>query len=500
MTLRTRIAAAASVSVALAVIAAAVGLYVAVSANLHGEIDHGLRERARVFTRPLPGGVSGGAKGPDGRGPFDSAPPGPGGPGPGPGAGAAGGDGQGGLPSRVQPAPFGGASGYVQFVAPDGGVHVPGGQGTSPTMIAPSARDRAIARRGSGSALTDRTVRGTKLRVLTEGIGVARGAAMVARPLSEVNSELSRLLLILALVGAGGIALAAGLGALVARVALAPVRRFTARTESLTQEGALRGARLDLSERLEVEGRDELGRLADSFNRTLDALERSVESQRQLVADAGHELRTPIASLRANIQILGEAERLPRSEQESLRNDIVTELDELTALVADVVELARGTAGDGGNASSDEVRLDGIVRAAVEKAQRRGDARFELRLEPTVVTGVAERIDRAVSNLLENARAWSPPGGVVEVELRDGVLTVRDHGPGFDEQDLPHVFDRFYRADRARKLPGSGLGLAIVRQAAEACGGCVGAANAPGGGALLTVSFGPGAGFSAPEG
>jgi two-component system, OmpR family, sensor histidine kinase MprB len=491
VTLRTRIAAAAGVSVALAVIAAAVGLYVAVSTNLHGEVDRGLRERARVFTRSLPGGASGGARGSGDVGPFEGGPPGPGGPGPGAGGGSGSGS-AGGLPSRVQPAPFGGASGYVQFVAPDGGVHVPGGQGASPARIVPSARDKAIARRGSGSALTDRTVRGTRLRVLTEGIGVARGAAMVARPLSEVNSELSRLLLILALVGVGGIALAVGLGALVASVALAPVRRFTARTELLTREGTLRGARLDLSERLEVEGSDELGRLADSFNRTLDALERSVESQRQLVADAGHELRTPIASLRANIQVLGEAERLPRSEQESLRNDIVIELDELTALVADVVELARGSAGGGGNASPDEVRLDGIVQAAVEKARRRGDVRFELRLEPTVVTGVAERIDRAVGNLLENARAWSPSGGAVEVELRGGVLTVRDHGPGFDEQDLPHVFDRFYRADRARKLPGSGLGLAIVRQAAEGCGGSVGAANAPGGGALLTVSFGSG--------
>ena len=509
MTLRTRIAAVAGVSVALAVLAAAVGLYVAVSTDLRGEVDKGLRERARVFTRPPPGsggaagGVDGGAEGPRGEGLFGSGPPGSGGPGPGGGGGGERGDGGGGLPSSVQPAPFGGASGYVQFVAPDGKVRVPGGQGASPATIQPSAGDRVIARRGSGSALTDRTVKGTKLRVLTEGIGVARGAVMVARPLGEVDSELNRLLVILALVGAVGIALAVALGALVARVALAPVRRFTARTETLTEEDALRGGSLDLSRRLEVEGSDELGRLADSFNRTLDALERSVGAQRRLVADAGHELRTPIASLRANIQVLGEAERLPAADQESLREDIVAELDELTALVADVVELARGTAPEGREASSssqDEVRLDGIVRVAIEKAQRRGGVRFEVRLEATVVTGQADRIDRAVGNLLENARKWSPEGGVVEVELRDGVLSVRDHGPGFDEQDLAHVFDRFYRADRARKLPGSGLGLAIVRQAAEACGGSTEAANAPGGGALLRVSFGPPGGVSATGG
>ncbi len=495
MTLRTRIAAVAGVSVALAVAAVAVGLYVAVGKDLRGEVDKGLRERARPFGRPPPGGGDGGALGgAKGSGlppPFGSGRA-PGGPPPGAGEG-----GPGALPRSVQPAPFGGASGYVQFLAANGTVRVPGGQGSSPAQIPTTARDRSIARRGSGSALSDRTVHGTKLRVLTQGIG-ARGAVMVARPLSEVNSELNRLVLILAIVGAVGIALAVGLGAIVARVALAPMRRFTARTEALTEEGALRGASLDLSRRLEVEGKDELGRLADSFNRTLDALEHSVDSQRRLVADAGHELRTPIASLRANIQVLGEAQRLPAAEQVSLREDIVGELDELTALVADVVELARGTSSEGRQA--DDVRLDAIVAAAIEKASRRGGVRFEQRLESTVVTGQAERIDRAVANLLENARKWSPDGGLVEVALKDGILSVRDHGPGFDEQDVAHVFDRFYRADGARGLPGSGLGLAIVRQAAEACGGYAEAGNAEGGGALLRVSFGPRAGFSASEG
>jgi two-component system sensor histidine kinase MprB len=497
MTLRTRIAAVAGVSVALAVLAVAVGLYVAVSNDLRGEVDKGLRERARPFAKPPPGGIDGGAQGgAEGPGPqplFGGEPP-PGSPGPGAGEG---GPGSGALPSSVQPAPFGGASGYVQFVDANGTVRVPGGQGSAPAKIPTTARDRSIALRGSGSALSDRTVRGMKLRVLTQGLGT-RGAVMVARPLSEVDSELNRLVLILVIVGAVGIALAAGLGALVARVALAPVRRFTTRTETLTEEGTLRGSSLDLSRRLEVEGADELGRLADSFNRTLDALERSVQAQRRLVADAGHELRTPIASLRANIQVLGEAQRLPASEQESLRNDIVGELDELTALVSDVVELARGTSSEGRQA--DDVRLDAIVRAAIEKAARRGGVRFEQRLEPTVVTGQAGRIDRAVGNLLENARKWSPDDGLVEVALKDGVLSVRDHGPGFDEQDLPHVFDRFYRADGARGLPGSGLGLAIVRQAAEACGGYAEAGNADGGGALLKVSFGPRAGFATPGG
>ena len=208
------------------------------------------------------------------------------------------------------------------------------------------------------------------------------------------------------------------------------------------------------------------------------------------MADASHELRTPIASLRANIQVLQDADLLPEADRESLRADIIAELDELTALVGDVVELARGAKPSD---VVDDVRIDQIVRALVERAERRaGDVVvFRSTLQPTVVSGEPERISRAISNLLGNAHKWSPPGGLIEIGLADGTLSIRDHGAGFDETDLPHVFDRFYRADSARGMPGSGLGLAIVRQAAEAHGGWVTAANAPDGGALVTLSFGP---------
>jgi len=272
------------------------------------------------------------------------------------------------------------------------------------------------------------------------------------------------------------------LGEGVATSALAPVRRFTDRTETIAASPD------DVSQRIEVERDDELGRLAASFNTTLDSLERSIESQRQLVADASHELRTPIASLRANIQVLEDEDRLSAVDREALRADIVAELDELTALVADVVELARGSKPE---QVVDDVRLDLIVSAQVERAQRRAgaDASFQARVAPTIVTGEPERISRAVSNLLDNARRWSPPSGIVEVELLDGTLTVRDHGPGFEPDDVPHVFERFYRSDRARAMPGSGLGLAIVRAAAEAHGGSAQASNAPGGGALVRVRF-----------
>jgi two-component system, OmpR family, sensor histidine kinase MprB len=450
VTLRARIAAAAGLAVALAVIAAAVAVYLGARDQLRGEVDESLRERTEAVVGLGPG----------------LGPPrgGPGGP---PG-----------LP-LPRPEPFGGPEGYVQLVLPGGrALGRPGGQGQLPV----EERAREIASEGSGSYLTDMTVDGVHLRVLTQALPRA-GALQVARPLDEIDRQLNRVLLVLVFVGAGGVALGAGLGALVARTALAPIDRFTRRTEQLAADP-------DPSQRMEVGGGEELARLARSFNATLDALERSVEAQRQLVADASHELRTPIASLRANIQTLGEADRLPPHEREALRADVVAELDELTALVADVVELARGAAP---GELTGEVRLDQIVEAVVERARARmvGRAEFQVGTEPTVVRGDPGRIHRAVSNLVDNAVKWGPPGGPVELSLAGGALTVRDHGPGFDDADLPRVFERFYRADGARGLPGSGLGLAIVRQAAEAHGGSAEAANAPGGGALLRVSFGP---------
>ena len=284
------------------------------------------------------------------------------------------------------------------------------------------------------------------------------------------------------IIAAAGIALAALLGILVARTALAPIARFTRRTESI----AANPERLD--SRLEVTGNDELARLAHTFNTTLDALEHSVESQRNLVADASHELRTPIASLRANLQLLRDESRLAAEDRDALRQDMIDELDELTGLVGDVVELARGTKPTGVH---NEVRVDAVVSELVERTRRRAPGvTVEATLEPTLVRGEGDRVARAIANLLDNARKWSPPGGLIEVTLKDGVVSVRDHGPGFHEEDLAFVFDRFHRARDARSKPGSGLGLAIVRQAAEAHGGTAVAANAAGGGALLRVSFG----------
>ena len=245
------------------------------------------------------------------------------------------------------------------------------------------------------------TVNGVHLRVLTVGIGQrgrdpGRAAADRGRRRAEQPARAAR-----GRRRAWASLLAAALGAIVARTALRPVRRFTRTTEALTGDP-------DLSHRLEETGRDELTRLARSFNRTLDALERSAAAQRNLVADASHELRTPIASLRANIQVLEDADRLAPDDLAALRADIISELDELTGLVGDIVELARGSRPA---ERLDDVQLDTLVDALVDRFERRfPDLTFERTLEPTVVSGEPERIARAVSNLLDNARKWSPSG------------------------------------------------------------------------------------------
>jgi two-component system sensor histidine kinase MprB len=458
MTLRTRMGAVAGLAVAGVLVAVAIAVYVADRSELRGQIDRSLADVARPFETNRgrgdegPGGEPSGDEGAPGR-PTGERPRG------------------------APPAPFGGASGYVQFIQPGGQVLRPADEtGALPV----GRRELSVARTGHGRFFSDATVAGVHLRVLTT-TDADGGAVQVARPLTEVDHLLHRLRFILLAIGLAGIALAAGVGALVARAALSPVARFTRRTEALTADP-------DPSHRLTVKGRDELARLAQSFNATLDALERSVAAQRNLVADASHELRTPIASLRANIQMLRDAERLPEGEREELRADIIEELDALTALVGDVVELARGSKR---RVADDDVALDKIVESALARARRRSpNVRFHTRIEPALVRGSPAQIDRAVVNLLDNAVKWSPAGGEIDVTLSEGVLSVRDRGPGFDANDLPHVFDRFYRADRARSLPGSGLGLAIVRNIADAHGGYARASNDPEGGARLDVSFG----------
>ena len=444
MTFRTRIAISAAAAVALTVVLASILVYVVAREQLRAPVDDALEARAaEISVQPL--------------GVIQTR------------------DGDKFLALRPE---FGEAGGYVQLVRADGTVLVPGRQ----DVELPVDEDvLAVAGKHGAAFWRDEDVKGRHLRVFTFAYG-PDSAVQVARPLTEVDQSLHRIGLFLVLIAVGGVFIAAGLGLVVARAALTPVKRLTTTVERVTETQ-------DLSERIDVDGNDELSRLAASFNTMFAALEESTRAQRQLVADASHELRTPLTSVRTNIEVLAGDRTLPPGERKRLISDVVEQLGEMTTLISELIELAR--AEQQPSLASEEVRLDLLVADAVERARRiRPEIAYSATLEPTTVRGVPSTLERAVGNLLDNAAKWSPPGAEVEVEVCDGRLVVRDHGPGIPDEDLPYVFDRFYRARAARGMPGSGLGLAIVRQVAESHGGDVVAEHAEGGGTRMVLTLG----------
>ena len=487
MSLRRRLALLSGAAVALTVLLASVTVYALVRDRLRDQVDDDLRGQADrtmsrlegVFTQAIdPGGaIAPGALG--GIVARAEAPPAQGGTPP-----------QGGSPMKgpttsdqvlaplPPPAP-GTAPALGQIIGADGtAISGPG----AAIKIPVSSSAREVAAEAQEPKLEDVDVGGgTTLRVLTQPL--VKGAALqVASSLEPTNDTLSSLVVILFLVSAGGVAAAAALGPVVARTAMAPAGEVSDAAEEVARTH-------DLTHRIDVRGSDELGRLAASFNEMMAALERSESAQRRLVADASHELRTPLATLRTNIETLGRREEIDPVEREQLVGDVTDELEEMTELVADVVELARLPGEDGG-AVREDVALDELARDAVERSRRRArELRFEERISPSLVLGDRQRLGRAISNMLDNACKWSRPGDAVEIEVADGRVAIRDHGPGFSEEDLPLVFDRFWRSDEARGKPGSGLGLAIVQRVAEEHGGTAKAANANGGGAVVSIEL-----------
>jgi two-component system sensor histidine kinase MprB len=306
------------------------------------------------------------------------------------------------------------------------------------------------------------------------------GGALQIATLLNAGSELKKLALFLGAVAVSGVVLAVVLGYLVARTALVPLNSLTDTVEDLAET-------TDVSRRLSPGGSDELGRLRRTFNRLLEALESSRRAQSRLVLDASHELRTPLTSLRTNLEVIRRVDELSDEDRSVLVDDVLVQLQELTDIVGDLAELARG---DQTPSPAEPLRLDLLVGDAVVVANTHGradDVSFEFEAEPCWVDAHADRLSRAVGNLLDNARKWSPPGQPVHVECANGTVVVRDHGPGIAEDDLPRIFDRFYRSPAARGLPGSGLGLAIVAQVVKAEGGTVTAENDPAGGARMTM-------------
>jgi two-component system, OmpR family, sensor histidine kinase MprB len=452
MPLRRRLAIVAAAAVAVAVLIAAIVCYAVVRNQLLGQVDSALRAQALAVEHDGSVALRGGA--------FPGLPANAGGPAP-----------------------------YAHVVLGDGSSYTMGGD----IMLPVDSHARRIAGGADYIYLDDVYVGGSHLREITfpvvatpQPFGASEPAAVqLARPLNGVDRILSHLRLFLILLCAAGIAAAAVLGRLAARRVLAPLAEVTETAVEI-------GETDDLSRRLKIHADDEVGQLATRFNQMLQRLERSrealdesVRSQRQLVADASHELRTPVTSLRTNIEVLLQGGQLSDEDRRRLLADVVEQSEELSGLVGDLIELARGDLPPG---SLEETRLDRIVEESLARARRNySHVEFRPSLQPVVVEGVPERLGRAVNNLLDNAARHSPPGGAVDVLVDTTGIRVRDHGMGIDEADLPLVFDRFFRGANTRGQQGSGLGLAIVRQVAQQHGGSVGASNAADGGAVFSI-------------
>jgi two-component system sensor histidine kinase MprB len=434
--LRRRLAVATALAVGVAVALAAVVAYVVVHDELRAQVDGQLREQARLIAdRPTGRFVP-----PSGQVP---APP----------------------PRR------GGSAAFVQLVTPDGTVLR---RGFETRELPLDAATRRLAAHGGPTTISELTVGGQHLRVLSAALP-SGGVVQLARSLDGIDAVLGRLRWILVGLCAGGIALAALLGRLAARRLVAPIVRVTEAARHIERTE-------DLGRRIAVGSRDEVGELAERFNGMLDALERSVAAQRQLVADASHELRTPVTALRTNIEVLADMRDLAPHERARLLDDVTAQTEELGSLVGDLIELARG---DARPAETEDVRLDALVAEALARARRHAPGvHFEAALDPAVIEGVPDRLARAVNNLLDNAAQHAD---AVEVRTGTSGVIVRDHGGGIPAADLPYLFDRFYRSSSSAARRGTGLGLAIVRQVAEQHGGSVHAANAPGGGAQFEL-------------
>ncbi|MFI0900856.1 sensor histidine kinase [Streptomyces sp. NPDC020983] len=376
----------------------------------------------------------------------------------------------------------------VQVVTADGQRCL--GAGAVPVKV--QGNDVAVADGTRDSAAHDtRTDSGHRVRALTEPLyrGQVRTnlAITVSRPLDEIDRTLDHLAWLLLAVAGIGVVGASTAGLWVARTGLRPVDRLTEAVEHVA-------ATEDLNVRLPVEGEDEIARLGQSFNAMTAALASSRDRQQQLIADAGHELRTPLTSLRTNIELLERSEAtgrsLPPEDRRELLASVKAQMTELAALIGDLQELSRP---DSAAPSLTVVPLHEITGTALRRARLRGPGlTIGADLAPWYVRGEAAALERAIVNLLDNAVKFSPPSGAVDVSLHQGRLTVRDHGPGIPAEELPHVFERFWRSPSARSLPGSGLGLSIVARTVHQAGGTITLAPAEGGGTLATVLL-PGA-------
>ncbi|MFG2429244.1 sensor histidine kinase [Streptomyces sp. NPDC048590] len=397
---------------------------------------------------------------------------------------------KGGTSQAIPPTPTGVT---IQLIDAQGTVCVAPGTSKLPA----TDDDVQVAKRERDFTLhTEKAEDGSEMRVYTSTLDVRRGpglgtgnlAVSIARPMSEITKPLSTLAWVLFLVAGIGVIGAGAAGLWIARTGLRPVDDLAHAVEHVARTE-------DLSVRIPAEGDDEIARLSRSFNSMTSSLATSRDRQSQLIADAGHELRTPLTSLRTNIELLARSDdtgrAIPPDDRKALMSSVKAQMTELAALIGDLQELSRPDAAQPGPLQV--VALHDITRTALQRARLRGpELTVTEELAPWYVRAEPAALERAIVNVLDNAVKFSPESGTIDVVLHRGVLTVRDHGPGIPAEDLPHVFDRFWRSPSARQLPGSGLGLSIVARTVQQAGGEIGLAPANGGGTIASIRL-PGA-------
>jgi two-component system sensor histidine kinase MprB len=457
MSLRARIAALTAGAVAIAVLIVSLGAWFLVQRELRSEVDEGLIRRASV-------GRARGVIPPE---PDASVPVAP--------------------PTRFEQV-FERIDNAVQVFNANGAILL---RATSDFELPVTDRDRGVAAGVENAYLRDARVAGVHVRMMTAQLSPGIAVQLV-RDLTEVDGTLRGLAVVLSVLAALGVAGAAGAGLAVARRAVRPVERLTGAAEHVARTK-------ELSARIEDDRDDELGRLARAFNEMLQALESSREQQRRLIADASHELRTPLTSLRTNVEVLSRVTDMDPRERERLLADLRTELEELSTLVAELVDLATEQR-DADFEPISDVNVGEIVASAVDRTHRRTGRTINVYGDGGLANGRPLALERAITNMLDNAVKWSPPEEPIDLTVSaDGAMirvSVRDRGPGIPPDDRPFVFDRFFRSLAARSMPGSGLGLAIVKDVVESHGGRAWVDEAPGGGAVVafeipTVSAGP---------
>ena len=418
MRLQTRLALLFGTVVTVAAVAMGALSFAAISERLSAQVDESLLEVSTPLADDLAGG----------RGPADAV--------------EGGGRGRHGTSELVLP---------TQVVLPDGRVVVGDAQGV---VLPVDQQDISIAQSAQAQVrLRDVLVDSRPYRMVTQSDGGGRGAIQVGRDVSENAEVLASLAVLLALIGI----VVAGLAEAAERVSTT--------------------GQLDTT--VPTAGTDEIAQLGSAFNVMLARLARARDDQQRLVQDAGHELRTPLTSLRTNVGLLRHFDDLPADVRDRVIADLDGETRELTHLVNEVLDLAGP---DPADPQDEAVPLADVARSVAARALRRTGRVVTLEVDDSIVVGQPAALERAMWNLVENACKFSAPETPVELVVHSGTVLVRDRGPGVDPGDLPHLFDRFYRATSARSLPGSGLGLAIVRDVAEGLGGGVIAANRPAGG------------------